>query len=145
MELEIIVTFFFQRFNFFFRERERVGKREGEKHQCVVASHAPPTGDLPHNPGMCPDWESKRWLFVSKASVQSTETHQPGLRDASYTLWIQRSLNIRLREDVNEFPTSREENWTISEQLHHEMKSKLSWEFLLSSISVSWFNPSLLL
>ena len=51
MELEIIVTFFFQRFNFFFRERERVGKREGEKHQCVVASHAPPTGDLARKPG----------------------------------------------------------------------------------------------
>ena len=33
------------------------GKREkgGEKHQCVVASHAPPTGDLARNPGMRPD------------------------------------------------------------------------------------------
>ena len=30
----------------FFRERGREGEREGEKHQCVVASHAPPTGDL---------------------------------------------------------------------------------------------------
>ena len=34
---------------------ERV--REGEKHQCVVASHVPPTWDLACNPGMCPDWE----------------------------------------------------------------------------------------
>ena len=35
------------------------GGRKGEKHQCVVASHEPPpcTGDLAHNPGMCPDWE----------------------------------------------------------------------------------------
>ena len=24
-----------------------MGEREGEKHQCVVASHMPPTGDLP--------------------------------------------------------------------------------------------------
>ena len=31
--------------------------REGEKYQCVVASHMPPTGALAHNPGMCPDWE----------------------------------------------------------------------------------------
>ena len=23
----------------------------------MVASHAPPTGDLAYNPGMCPDWE----------------------------------------------------------------------------------------
>ena len=32
-------------------------EREGEKHQCVVASHTPPTGDLAHNPGMHPDLE----------------------------------------------------------------------------------------
>ena len=31
------------------------GKGEGEKHQCVVASCAPYTGDLAHNPSMCPD------------------------------------------------------------------------------------------
>ena len=42
-----------------FRERGREGEREGEKHQCVVASLTPPTGDLAHNPGMCPNWESK--------------------------------------------------------------------------------------
>ena len=35
---------------FIFRDR---GK-EGEKHQCVVASHVPPTRDLACNPGMCP-------------------------------------------------------------------------------------------
>ena len=35
----------------------REGEREGEIHQCVVASPAPPTGDLASNPGMCPDWE----------------------------------------------------------------------------------------
>ena len=40
---------------------KREGKeRRGEKHQCVVASHAPPTGDLAHNPDKCPDWESNR-------------------------------------------------------------------------------------
>ena len=46
---------------FIFRARGREGGREGEKHQCVVASHTPPTGDLAHNPGMCPDRESNRW------------------------------------------------------------------------------------
>ena len=60
---------------FIFRERGR----EGEKHQCVVASHVPPTGDLAHNPGMCPDWESNWQLFDSQASTQSTELDQPGL------------------------------------------------------------------
>ena len=28
---------------------------EEEKHQCVIASPVFPTGDLTHNPGMCPD------------------------------------------------------------------------------------------
>ena len=41
-----------------FRERGKEEEREGEKHQCVVASHMPPTRDLAHNPGMGPDWES---------------------------------------------------------------------------------------
>ena len=31
----------------------RGGGREGKKHQCVVASCVPPTGDLACNPGMC--------------------------------------------------------------------------------------------
>ena len=30
----------------YFRQRGRKGEREGEKYQCVVASCAPPTGDL---------------------------------------------------------------------------------------------------
>ena len=30
------------------------GGREGEKHQCVVASCESPTGNLACNPGMCP-------------------------------------------------------------------------------------------
>ena len=42
---------------FIYRQRGRVGEREGEQHQCVVSSCAPPTGDLAHKPGMCPDWE----------------------------------------------------------------------------------------
>ena len=43
---------------FIFRARGRAGETEGEKHQCVVASPVPLTGDLAHHPGMCPDWES---------------------------------------------------------------------------------------
>ena len=39
---------------FILRERGREGEGEGEKHQCVVACPAPPTGDLACNPGMCP-------------------------------------------------------------------------------------------
>ena len=52
--------------------------REGEKHQCVAGSHAPPTEDLACNPGMCPDWVSNQQPFGSHAGTQSTEPHQPG-------------------------------------------------------------------
>ena len=62
----------------FFRKRGREGEKEGGIHQSVVASHPPPTGDLAHNPGMCPDWESHRRPFGSQASAQSTKPHQPG-------------------------------------------------------------------
>ena len=70
---------FLKRF-YLFIFRQRKGEREGEKHQCVVASHAPPTGDLACNPGMCPDWESNWQSFSSQASTQSTEPRQPGLQ-----------------------------------------------------------------
>ena len=53
----------------------------GKKHQCVVASCAPPTGDLARNPGMCPDWESNLQPVGSQASTPSTEPHQPVLID----------------------------------------------------------------
>ena len=43
---------FKEEFIYLFLERGREGEREGEKHQCVVASHAPTTGDLACNPGM---------------------------------------------------------------------------------------------
>ena len=49
-----------------------------EKH-LSVASLTSPTGDLAHNPGMCPDWELNQRPFGSQASAQSTEPHQPGL------------------------------------------------------------------
>ena len=63
----------------FILEREgREGEKEGGKHQNVVASHTPPTGDLAYNPGMCPDWEWNQQPFGSQAGTQFTEPHQPG-------------------------------------------------------------------
>ena len=47
------VNSFFKDFIYVFLERGREGEREAEKHQCVVASCVPPTGDLALNPGMC--------------------------------------------------------------------------------------------
>ena len=69
------VFFFFFKI-FIFRERE--GEREGEKQQCVVGSRVPPTGDLVHNPGMCPDWELNWQPFGWQTGTQTPEQHQPG-------------------------------------------------------------------
>ena len=45
----------------------------------MVASRVPPIGDLAHNPGMCPDWESNQQTFGLQTGAQSTEPHHPGL------------------------------------------------------------------
>ena len=49
---------FLKRF-YLFLERGEGREKERGKHQCVVASQEPPTGDLAGNPGMCPDLEIK--------------------------------------------------------------------------------------
>ena len=83
-----ISNVFFKKILFiYFRERGREGEREGEKHQCVVASHMPRTGDLAYNPGMCPDWESTWRTFGLQAGAQSTEPHQPGPL-AEFLNWV---------------------------------------------------------
>ena len=60
MEAEqLTFTFSFFKRLYSFLERGRKGEREGEEHQCVVASHtSPATGGLDRNPGMYPAWES---------------------------------------------------------------------------------------
>ena len=63
----------------FFRERGREEEREEEKHQCVVAFHMPPTGDLACKSVICPDWELNQRPFGMQAGTQSTEPHQQGL------------------------------------------------------------------
>ena len=58
--LFLLYLFIFFCLYYFFRQRGKEGEREGEKHQCVVASYVPPTVVLARNPGMCPDWESNQ-------------------------------------------------------------------------------------
>ena len=62
---------------FIFRDRGREAGRGGEESQCVVASYMPTSGDLTHNPGMCPDWESNQQPFGSQAGTPLT--HNPGM------------------------------------------------------------------
>ena len=74
---------------YLFLEKEKEGEREGEKYQCVVASHMAPTGDLAGNPGVCPDWELTLWFA---AQAQSTELRQPGPNVALLYYWISHFL-----------------------------------------------------
>ena len=78
----------------------REGEREREKHKCVVASHMLPTGDLAHNPGMYPDWESNQLPCGSQASAQSTEPHQPGWVLLSYAFNYPISFDLHLRVEL---------------------------------------------
>ena len=48
---------FFKKKDFIYLFLEEKGRREGERHQCEVASHTLPAGGLACNPDMCPDWE----------------------------------------------------------------------------------------
>ena len=70
-----LCLFFKNLFIYFFGVRGRQGEREGEKHQCVVASCMSPTENLARNPGMCPDWESNSDPLVCR----------PGLSPLSHT------------------------------------------------------------
>ena len=71
-------TFIFLKILFIFKERGREGEREKVKHQCVVSSHTPPTGE----PSLQPRHVS--WLGIEPvtlwfaAGTQSTEPYQPG-------------------------------------------------------------------
>ena len=69
--------FIFKDFIYLFLEREE-GEREGEKHQCVVASRMTPHLGLACNPGMCPNRELNQQPFGLQAGTQSTEPHQLG-------------------------------------------------------------------
>ena len=92
----ILFYFIFKYFIYLFLERRkgrnrrrREGEKEGEKHPCVVASHAPHPGDLACNPGLCPDYESNHQPFGSQAGTQFTEPHQPG---CNFKIAIRESL-----------------------------------------------------
>ena len=57
---------------------EGKGGREGEKHQCLVASHTPLLGTWLTTQACALDWELNWGPFGSQVGPQSTEPHQPG-------------------------------------------------------------------
>ena len=70
------------------REKERERNINVQEIHLLVDSCTPPTGDLAHNPGMCPDWESKWWPFGFQSSTQSTEPHHPGQPSFFMFSWL---------------------------------------------------------
>ena len=66
---------FLKYFIYFYRQREREGQREGEKHQCVVASHAPPTGS----------WPTTQAYALTGNQTGDPLIHRPALNPQSYT------------------------------------------------------------
>ena len=65
-----------KRFIYLFLEMGgREGEREGEKHPCVVASHASPTGDLACTPACA----------VTENRTGDPLVHRPALNPLSYT------------------------------------------------------------
>ena len=94
MEMRLTLFFFLsvflKDFIYFQRRGGREGGREGEKH-LLVASHMPPTGDLAHNPGMCPEPVTLRFT-----GQQPTEPHQPGLKGGLLSDQISNHWHSRL-------------------------------------------------
>ena len=62
--------YLFKSILFIYFEAGEEGEREGEKHQCVVASCRPPSGDLARNPGMCPDRDLNQRSFGLQTGAQ---------------------------------------------------------------------------
>ena len=71
---------FFKILFIYFLERGEGKEEERERNISVrLPLMSPPTRDLAHNPGMCPDWESNLQPFGLQTCAQSTELYQPGL------------------------------------------------------------------
>ena len=72
------IIIFKKDFIYLFWEREEGRQKEWERNiderekHLLVAYHTPLTGDMAHNPGLCPDWESNWRPFGPQAGTQST-------------------------------------------------------------------------
>ena len=85
--------FFFKIFIYFF---ERTGKGGNKRRRGTsVCNWSPPTRDLAHNPGMCPDWELNLQSSSLQAGAQSTEPHKPGLA-RSFCVIIESAVSFEL-------------------------------------------------
>ena len=72
-----MTTIFLMFYLFIFRVRGREGEREEEKHQCVVASHAPPTGGL--------TWSTTQECTLTGNQTGNPLVHRLALNPLSHT------------------------------------------------------------
>ena len=100
---EVFFYFFLRFYLFIFRQRGREREIEQEKHQCVVTSCAPPTGDLVCHPGTCPDWELNQPPFPSLSITQSSEPHQAGRFSSKFTTQSDSGRGMRRRTKCHKF------------------------------------------
>ena len=91
-------TDFFKDFIYLYLERGRDRNRDVQDRHRSVASHAPPTGDQAHNPGMCPDWESNQRPFGSQTSTRSTEPQQK-ISEPDFFKYIPHNIMLILNND----------------------------------------------
>ena len=78
-------------------------EKETEEHQ-LVSSRTPSSGNLAHNPGMCPDWESNWQHLGLQARTQSTEVHQPGLSSSCSHIVSQKDRWTTYSPSLNPLP-----------------------------------------
>ena len=117
-----------------FKARGRERERDGENHQCVVASHMPPTGDLACNPGMCPDCELNPQPFGSQAVIileillfSTAKKKKPSIKKFSQVQWVAHTWN---RFGDHHFGS--EVYLPLTEGLCHHMVDKQAWRELKS-------------
>ena len=73
---------------FILRGTGKEGEREGEKHQCVVASCRPPAADLAGNPDMCPEENWTGDLLFHRPELSPLSHTSQGLFLVSMTLFL---------------------------------------------------------
>ena len=108
-------------------------KRGIETPMCGCLSHAP-TGDLAHNPGICPDWKSNWRPFGSHRLVQNPLSHT----SQGHLLFIVNSLSLcflTCTMDCCLLPLLSV-SWSCS--LHHMRRVTMKWFYNLESSKHMW-------
>ena len=121
---------FFKDFIYSFLERRREGEREGEKHQCVVASHVPPAGDLACNPSLCPR------LGIELVTLSFTGRHSIRWGTPARAKWFIFNI-INITQSNNEQVFYFDTMFVSFKMLHRRKNSPFI--ILLNTVQVQFF------